>query len=520
MEGHIANLAKATRSFWHDTDGVILPYVTVMLVVIVGTSLLALDGGRYMSLQSQLQKGADALAIAGAAELDRMPDSTDRAVNAVNNLITNSSVFGTGGAANVTDSQIRFMSTLPDDSVPNVDAHVICTGNACTPAQSVAARFVEVTVTPTTIPTILPASFVANVANTVTAGARATAGMDQVVCDFTPMFVCNPYSTAGMTYDQATAELQAAVADPAKRRRQIEMRRGGGGDGHYSPGNYGFLDNPTLGNGANALRDAIAMVSPTACFRQSGVDTKPGFVASVRDAVNVRFDIYEGPMSGSKNNSNFRPAMNVRKGYLTSGKGGGAACNAQPAPPPIPGQEAQAPYLGLPRDNCFASTCPYMGGRMGDGNWNFEAYWTVNHSPRPAPTVDGAQWSNANLPSRYAVYRYEIDFGFIGDLSGQAATTPPPNPEIGAPICSGSAPSDEPDRRTFYSAIVNCEANLPPSLPLGPGSQSGVPVAAFAKFFITQPVSAAQEDIMAEIVELVTPGSAGGNNFDQVQLYR
>ena len=66
-----------------------------------------------MSLQSQLQKGADALAIAGAAELDRMPDSTDRAVTAINNLITNSSVFGTGGAANVTDSQIRFTSTLP-----------------------------------------------------------------------------------------------------------------------------------------------------------------------------------------------------------------------------------------------------------------------------------------------------------------------------------------------------------------------------------------------------------------------
>ena len=129
--------------------------------------------------------------------------------------------------------------------------------------------------------------------NTVTAGARATAGMDQVVCDFTPMFiclVCNPYSTPGMTYDQATAALQAAVANPAMRRRQIEMRRGGGGDGQYSPGNYGFLDNPTLGNGANALRDAIAMESPTACFKQNGVDTKPGFIASVRDAVNVRFD--------------------------------------------------------------------------------------------------------------------------------------------------------------------------------------------------------------------------------------
>jgi hypothetical protein len=34
--------------------------VTLVLVVIVGPSVLALDGGRYMSLQTQLQKGADA----------------------------------------------------------------------------------------------------------------------------------------------------------------------------------------------------------------------------------------------------------------------------------------------------------------------------------------------------------------------------------------------------------------------------------------------------------------------------
>ena len=37
------------RGFWNDTSGVILPYVTVMLVVIVGLSVLALDGARLMS---------------------------------------------------------------------------------------------------------------------------------------------------------------------------------------------------------------------------------------------------------------------------------------------------------------------------------------------------------------------------------------------------------------------------------------------------------------------------------------
>ena len=286
--------------------------------------------------------------------------------------------------------------------------------------------------TPTTIPTILPASFLSGfVLNTVTAAARATAGMDQVVCDFTPMFICNPYSTAGMTYDQATAALQAAVANPVTRRRLIAMRAGGGGDGHYSPGNYGFLDNPTLGNGANALRDAIGMVSPTACFRQNGVDTQPGFIASIRDAVNVRFDIYEGPMNGSKNDANFRPAMNVRKGYLP----GTPACNATPSTP----DPAQA--MGLPPDNCFASgTCPYMGGRMGDGTWDFDGYWTVNHTaggvPQTKPTVNGAPASNTNLPSRYDVYLYELGNSTPANLSSNPLiTNPSPGGETGAPRC-------------------------------------------------------------------------------------
>ena len=37
------------RAVWNDTSGVILPYVTVMLVVIVGLSVLALDRARLMS---------------------------------------------------------------------------------------------------------------------------------------------------------------------------------------------------------------------------------------------------------------------------------------------------------------------------------------------------------------------------------------------------------------------------------------------------------------------------------------
>ena len=81
-------------------------------------------------------------------------------------------------------------------------------------------------------------------------------------------------------------------------------------------------------------------------------------------------------------------------------------------------------------------------------------------------------------------------------------------------------PTRYPDRRIFYAAIVNCKANLPPSLPLSGGNNTGVPVAAFGKFFITEPVKAASDEIRAELLELVTPGNTNGVNFDQVQLYR
>ncbi len=50
---------QRAASFLSDTSG---PSVTLMLAASVGTSVLALDCGRYTSLQTQLQKGADALA--------------------------------------------------------------------------------------------------------------------------------------------------------------------------------------------------------------------------------------------------------------------------------------------------------------------------------------------------------------------------------------------------------------------------------------------------------------------------
>src|ERR1700722_19591228 len=144
-----AKFAQPITAFWDDTDGVILPYVTMMLVVIVGVSVLALDGSRYMSLQTQLQNGADALALAGAAELDRTPTAIERAINAINSLVTNASLFGGGPDRNVQVARIRFLSSLPArDSDPILPANQT--------SDPTLAAFIEVTAEPIRLPTILP----------------------------------------------------------------------------------------------------------------------------------------------------------------------------------------------------------------------------------------------------------------------------------------------------------------------------------------------------------------------------
>jgi hypothetical protein len=473
---------------WGDTSGVILPYVTLMLVIIIGMAALALDGARYMSLQTQLQNAADALAIAAAAELDRLPDSEDRARRAIKNLVRNSSLFGSDASKNVEIGRIRFLSQIPDADADQESTAIVASGPT-------SARFVSVAVRPVKLETILPAALFAG-SNTITTGASAVAGFDQVVCQFPPLFVCNPYETEDATYEGATRALQTAIADLRNRSRLLRLHQFRG-DNQYAAGDYGFLDAPTLGRDNRSLVDALAITRPAACFQQSRVNIRPGFLDSAREAFNVRFDIYEGAMLANKNDSNYRPAENVRKGYV------GGSCRGVPANNwPIGSPPNQA--TGLPLDR----TWPDSAGRMGAGDWDFDTYWQVNHSAdgRSPPNASGAPASNANPPARYEVYRYEIERGFVADRSAGG--------ETGAPACySGDLLPGSPDRRILYAAVINCR-----SLGLDAGARWNIPVAAFAKFFLTLPLARSQTDLYVEPVALVRPGDPV--NFDLVQLYR
>ena len=147
--------------------------------------------------------------------------------------------------------------------------------------------------------------------------------------------------------------------------------------------------------------------------------------------------------------------------------------------------------------------------------------------------------------SRYQVYRYEIakgtGAGGIADWSGrngwasngqsdlQGATNPPGNfqTESGAPFCASAngvsgvdTTTGGVDRRNLIAPIINCLAQTALGNIAGAGASSETPVAAFGKFFMTQPYSALNDgNLYGEITGLVSSAD-NVKIFNLVQLYR
>ena len=165
------------------------PYVAVMLPVLVGFSLLALDASRRMSLQTQMQAAADGLALAGARELNKGAGAELRAISAMANAYGSTksanTVVGVGSSPTLTYTYAFYSGlSAASEGVSGVEAN----GDSD-------AKYVAVKVTPQTWSTILPATFLASVpTNAFAVGADAVAGFaGTTVCSVAPIFVCNPY---------------------------------------------------------------------------------------------------------------------------------------------------------------------------------------------------------------------------------------------------------------------------------------------------------------------------------------
>ena len=518
------------RDFHGDTSGIALLYITVMLPVVVGLALLAVDVGRIWNLQSSLQHGSDALALAGAGELDQRPDAIDRANRAIANLVaTNKSVFGTT-VVTIDENSIGqpcYSASLPADPLPYPACMPASTATE-REASSATARFVRVTVTPVSFNTIFPVSFLGG-SNSSASSAEAVAGFQAAVCNFTPLFICNPFEPpTGVTDVFADYGLYAHIASIANRRRIFQFKSHDNAS-QWSPGNYGFLE-ANAGPGAKALGQSIAAPYSAGCYVQNGVYTKPGNTTVLKNAFNVRFDLYDG----SYKKDDYPPAQNVRKGHIVkklSGGGTAQACNDSnhiSAYTSILANPAYDVVMGLPRDSCFATnSCTLAGGRMGNGDWggdtassvtvpDFEQYWATNFGGSRPNDPSGTQYSNSNLPTRYDIYRYEIDNSLLATNSAGRTISGKTYNENGLPNCNTGAGMAIPDRRIIYGAILNCRA-----AGLGPGAGGPYQSVAFGKFFMTEPMADPPDSTLwAELVDVVKPGQADSVARDIVQLYR
>jgi hypothetical protein len=519
-----------------DERGATAVYMGAAIAVLVGIGGLAIDLGRYMTVNTQLQKFADAAALAGAAELDGKTGSIARATAAAQGAFaTNLQSFASGGQGiSIPADGIRFLSAL-DPNGENRDNDTVTTVDA-------EAMFIEVTSEMRAVPSYL-ISVLGGPAAPTTA-ARAIAGYTQAVCKVPPLFICNPDedpSNPGGTFNTANwigkQILMKANADAGN------TQVGSGNNAAWGPGDFGLLQPPDANSSNKAISEQLGGSSPLGCYSAT-VDLAPG-EKSVSQGLNVRFDMYDQSFNNQayKSNPEYRPAKTVIKGLKK--KGGG--------------YEHETGWQGLPRDNCFPAdaTIEFNGSgtcdRFGDGQWDFQDYWDTNHIDKATglPFTPPNGWSDANRPSRYQLYRWEVE---QNPSAVPRAPTPVTNPnpittgEEGKPqnykngsygateldscaaIPNPSDPSCDTapevlanfDRRVLIMAVVNCIENEA----IIKGAQKGVPVEGWAMFFLTEPMKDdtgnSNKEVWGEVVGELDPGNVLYKEIvkDVVQLYR
>ena len=488
-----ARPARLMRALSRNTSGTVAAWAAVAFPVLVSGAAISVDVGRLQAMDTDLQAAADALSRAGAAELDQTPLSTERARRAVNSLLRNDARITDNG--NIEIAEIRFLEDLP---IPSYSADT----DAVKTTDATKARYVEVRVAPKTVRTLFPTSLSGKFTD-VSLAARSVAGLDAGVCGSAPVFICNPFER-----DTTTTLAEAALSKDFQR-RQISFVQGGGKN-KYAPGNFGWLDvyGDTGNSGARKLADAIGMDVSDVCVSQTeGVHLRPGKIASMRQAVNTRFDIYEGAYSSAKSDIRFAPASNVVKGWAINEDRNACvrnsrlnACEQQP----------NTHALGLPRDS---GTDSALGSNIGNGDWDFTRYMLINHPGFRSITIEGVTYRYstrsrrflpATPPSRYAMYRWEVDNNCVpGALTyGRWAITP----EEGLPQCHthGASQTVE-DRRIIQVAVLNCEAIAESGVKFQ-GRAGPLPVEGFVRVFITEPMGKGQDNVLrGEIVGLVDP---------------
>lgn len=499
LKAPVSLLRSYLQGTGRGVSGAVAVWAALSMPVVIAGATLSVDAARIYNVDAELQAAADALSRAGAAELDQRGDSISRASGAILNLMTHDQKFARGA------SEIEIETITYFDDIPTNDYEDIPASNRTNLAGN--ARYVEVSIKPKKVETIFPSSLMQKITDT-TLSAKAVAGMDQVVCGTAPVFICNPM-------EGETTTIYEAMETKSFRRKQIKFKSPNSNSDHYGQGNFGWLD-PFGGNsGASVLADATAIDISPACFSQAkGVVLRTGNIASMEHALNTRFDVYGGMFKKKVNDPRYAPAANVVKGWAP--KKTNRSCT-----------EAPSSYaMGLPQDACIMEdNCE--SGRVGNGNWDFASYMAVNHPGFTRITIEnvtyrrgyGGQFSPSTPPSRYEMYRWEIDNNCVpgSETYGNKAVTA----EEGLPQCHSSGPSTTvEDRRIITAAVLNCgeiEANSPNGMFR---RKDALPVETFVKVFLTEPMGKGQDNIIyGEIVGPLIMGQDSEAN-DMVAVRR
>jgi Flp pilus assembly protein TadG len=471
------------RKFWRNDDGAVAPMVALSLVALIAVGGIAFDYAHVAALDTELQDAADQAALAAATQLDGQSGAIARATAAAQSLVTNKTYFANDGTSSTVSIQTITFCSAFDDS--KADTAAACT---TTPLDS-AARVVWVKVGPRTANYALTPIVSALTSGKI--GGEADAGMNSAVCKEPPVMMCNPNT------DPTTFDVSSYIGKGI-----LLIAKGSGAS--YAPGDFGFLD---VGAGASDLGKLMAYGSPPdKCVDVTNPSTETGAMTSVINDFNTRFDIFE---SGDSNNcfggSLCPPSQNSRKdvvmnhsspftknncGIVTGGGGNGWVVSSSPyRPVTTPTTSAQyvgnytatPDAMGYPRDTTHAtSAADALANRVGNGNWDIDAYWRVNHpvgsaDPHPAVLLPSGKYgypttlnstiravfplsvdSSRTYPTRYQVYRWEMA-NAAAELPS-AGRTVGSNKDYGQPVCRpGSAPGgSSADRRTLPIAVVNC----------------------------------------------------------------
>ncbi|MCF8709403.1 pilus assembly protein TadG-related protein [Rhizorhapis sp. SPR117] len=498
--GLFGKLLKAQRA-------AVAPTVGLSLFALIGVGGIAFDYARLASMDSELQNAADQAALAAATQLDGQTDARAHATSAAQSLIANlTRMSNDGGTTAITVPTIIFYVDKPKTTVATTDA------DANFVLVTVGARQAFYALTP-----VVAAFSSGNIA------ASAYAGVGSAICKVPPVMICNPSEPTNNTnpdYDFDANALSGAG---------LKLITGNA----TAPGNFGFLETG-FGSGAANLSRALGYNTPPGeCLPTDGVTTKPGLNASVMDALNTRFDLDTNGSSTCPSGGTCSPSRNVRKD-LVKGNNCGTSGNQgwQESPNPYrpttaaPLTSGYPDIMGHPRDLChaisnslsdsIAAGCTSGGGRIGNGQWDRDAYFRVNYGWTSASTWQ----TNTSLPAnatRYQVYEWELAHTATSDKHQVIGS----KDGYSYPVCRGTGITPggtNVDRRRISAAVLNCEA-----LGLN-GQESNVPVLKWVDLFLVEPsyqrrrgstVVTEATDVYAELIGETSSGTAG-NTAGQV----